>query len=164
MSNINHVSSEKMTASRANSLMKDIRNYFLDNIEYKLNKAYSIVKNEVIFNGRELVSQFNEFEDITTFMERNNPKDTLEFDPDEDEISLSFYWPDYGFHSLELPYTFFDDFDKYIEDLENDIKNKNEEQRKLYENYLGNEKKKELEEKMRILKEEYETLGKLIKN
>lgn len=67
------------------------------------------------------------------------------------------------FHYV-LPYTFFDDFDKYIEDLENNIKNKNEEQRKLYENYLGNGKKKELEEKMRILKEEYEAIGKLIKN
>ena len=108
----------------------------------KIEKYYAIYSTEVVFNGNNITSAYN---DLLYFASRN-PEYSLDYDAHADEFTVKYEYSDGDRDWFKLPREFFDDFDNFIENYKVRVAEINQKEYQKYEKYIE-QKNKELEQK-----------------
>ena len=108
----------------------------------KIEKYYAIYSTEVVFNGNNITSAYN---DLFYFASRN-PEYSLDYDAHTDVFTVKYEYSDGDQDWFNLPREFFDDFDNFIENYKVKVAEINQKEYQKYEKYIE-QKNKELEQK-----------------
>ena len=108
----------------------------------KIEKYYAIYSTEVVFNGNNITSAYN---NLFYFVSRN-PEYSLDYDVYTDEFIVKYEDSDGDLDYFNLPREFFDNFDNFIENYKVKVAEINQKEYQKYEKYIE-QKNKELEQK-----------------
>ena len=108
----------------------------------KIEKYYTIYSTEVVFNGNNITSAYN---NLFYFVSRNLEY-SLDYDVYTDEFIVKYEDSDGDLDYFNLPREFFDNFDNFIENYKVKVAEINQKEYQKYEKYIE-QKNKELEQK-----------------
>lgn len=125
----------------------------LENFPEKIKRLKEVTKDCIYFDGLKLKEkEYYIYDDLLFYDEMEH----IYFSPYGDKIEIYWYSGIYDEHcEITLDYTFFDDFETFLENLKKEITHNNKIQKEKYEEFLSKTNTKEYKEYLR-LKEIYE--------